>query len=221
MRKTFIAAALCALAATTTAYADDVLFEGYAHGSQAVTFTVPALSGPGTASATVNAGGFLTRLNGGSSFTSYCVDLYQTIGFGTTYNDYSQVGGGHMFANSDAYADLGRLYATAGSIFDALHEAAFQIAVWEIAYETADTYSLSGGVATFGGTAEATALASSWLSALGNHGSGPAVSVLESLGHQDVIYAPVPEPSEIALMLTGLVAMAGVARRRRNKASAR
>jgi len=221
MRKTAVsvAAALCALAAATTAQADTVAFSGYAHGSQTVTFTVPAQSGPGTASNTVGAGGFSTTLNGGPSFTSYCVDLYQSIGFGSTYTDYTVAApGAHAFANSNAYADLGRLFATAGVIGDALHEAAFQVAVWEIAYETGASYNLGSGVAFFTASADVINLASSFLANLGTGSSRP-IGVLESRGQQDVIFAPVPEPSEIALMLTGLVAIAGVARRRR-KASA-
>ena len=215
-----IAAALCALAAATTAQADTVAFSGYAHGSQAVTFTVPAQFGLGSASNTVGAGGFLTTLNGGPSFTSYCIDLYQTIGMPSSYTDYSVAApGAHAFANSNAYADLSRLFATAGTIGDALHEAAFQVAVWEIAYETGATYNLASGFAYFTASADVLNLASSFLSNLGT-GSGRPIGILESRGQQDVIYAPVPEPSEIALMLAGLVAIAGVARRRRNASAA-
>ena len=84
----------------------------------------------------MSAGGFTTILNGGPSFESYCVDLYQTINFGAPpYPEYTFAGLGHLFANANAHADLGRLYATAGVVNDAVMEAAFQIAVWEIAYE--------------------------------------------------------------------------------------
>ncbi len=205
-----LAAALCALGATTAAHADAVTFTGYAHGSESVTYTVPNATG------TAGAGGFLTSLNGGPSFTSYCVDLYQTIGFNAPYSDYSVAAPGtHAFANTHAYADLGRLYATAGVIGNALQEAAFQVAVWEIAYETG-AYGLGNGDARFSSTnADVITLASGWLTQLGNHGAGPAISVLESPGQQDVIYAPVPEPSEIMLMVTGLIAMGAFAKRRR------
>lgn len=215
-----IAAALCALAATSNADADNVTFTGFAHGSQTVTYTIPSLTVPGGhKTATVNAGGFSTIHNGGPSFTSYCVDLYQTISFGVLYSDYAPVGAAHAFANSDAYADLGRLYASAGVIADAVHEAAFQIAVWEIAYETDSTYGLGNGVATFaGGSADPAALvlASSWLAGLGSGGLHPSIGALDSHAHQDVVYAPVPEASTVMLMLTGLLGMGAVARRRRS-----
>lgn len=208
----YLTAALVVLGAASQAHADDVKFTGFAHGSQSVTYTLGG--GPNT---NVSAGGFTTILNGGPSFTSYCIDLAETINFGTLYQNYIPVGSGHVFANSDAYADLGRLYAVAGPILDAVHEAAFQIAVWEITYETDATYGLGSGVATFNGTAAANGFAAGWLASLGSAGNGPAVGVLDRQGSQDVIYAPVPEPSTVMLMLAGFVGMATVARRRSAK----
>ena len=194
--------------------AEDVTFTQFAQGSQTVTAT---LSAPNTTlNKTVSAGGFLTILNGGPTFESYCVDLYQTIAFGTTYNDYTLPGTTHIFANSDAYADLGRLFANVGAVTNALQEAAFQIAVWEIVYETDSSYDLALGAATFiGGTAEssgALTLATTWLAGLGS-GTGLGIRVLESQGHQDIIIA-VPEPSTYLLMLMGLAGLTFVAKRR-------
>ena len=206
--------ALALAAVASQAMADTVTFPGFAHGSQTVTAT---LSGPNPAlTRATSAGGFLTSLNGGPTFESYCVDLYQSIAFGTLYSDYTPPGTTHVFTNSNAYVDLGRLYANVGPVSDALHEAAFQIAVWEIAYEANSSYDLSAGAATFsGGTAAssgALTLASTWLAGLGS-GSGLGIQVLESPGHQDVIIA-VPEPSTYLLMVMGLLGMTFVARRR-------
>jgi len=210
-----LACALCA----TAARADNVTFTGFAHGSETVGFSLVAPNA--VASGTVNAGGFATILNGGPSFVSYCVDLYQHIAFGTPYPEYTAPGTTHIFANNRAYADLGRLYANAGVVDTSIEEAAFQIAVWEIAYETTPgAYALGSGAASFsGGSAAggALGLASTWLTGLGN-GAGRSISVIESADHQDVIFAPVPEPSTYMLMLAGLLATVEISRRKRPQA---
>jgi len=208
----------CALGATA-ARGDNVTFPGFAHGSETVAFSITAPNA--VASGTVSAGGFATILNGSPSFVTYCVDLYQHISFGTLYSDYTAPGSTHVFANNRAYADLGRLYANAGVVDTSIEEAAFQIAVWEIAYETTPgAYALGSGAASFsGGSAAggALGLAATWLSGLGND-AGRSISVIESTEHQDVIFAPVPEPSSYMLMLAGLLAMVEISRRKRNHA---
>jgi hypothetical protein len=212
--------AACALTVTLQAHAESALFTGFAHGSESVNFklTTSDLSTV-LAQGGASAGGFLMSYNGAPTFEAYCVDLFQHISFGETYTDYGAPGTSHVFANSHAYADLGRLYATAGVVDNSVKEAAFQIAAWEIAYETQPgAYNLSNGVATFlGGSADssgALTLASTWLGNLTN-GGHPDVVVLESEGHQDLLYAPVPEPETYTLFVAGLAAMTFVARRRR------
>jgi len=212
--------AACAVTFSLQAHADSALFSGFAHGSESVDFKLTA---PDLTTVLVqggaSAGGFLMSFNGGPSFEVYCVDLFQHIAFGTTYTDYAPFGTTHTFANSNAYTDLGRLYATAGVVDTSVKEAAFQIAVWEIAYETqAGPYNLGSGVATFAGGSAASSgaltLASTWLSGLTN-GAHPNIAVTESGEHQDMIYAPVPEPETYALFMAGLAAVGFVARRRR------
>jgi hypothetical protein len=217
MRVAFIPSliAACVLVLCAQARANDVTFTGFAHGSESVNYSLYAPNA--TTSGAASAGGFATVSNGGPSFVSYCVDLYQHISFGALYPEYTSPGTSHVFINDRAYADLGRLYANAGVVDTNVEEAAFQIAVWEIAYETTPgAYDLSSGAARFsGGTASssgALTLASSWLAGLGA-GPGRSISVMESSEHQDVIFAPVPEPSSLMLMLAGLAASAGLARR--------
>jgi hypothetical protein len=208
----------CTLCLVGQARANDVTFTGFAHGSESVNFSLFTPNAATSGSAL--AGGFATVLNGGPSFVTYCVDLYQHIGFGVLYPEYGAPGTSHVFTNDRAYADLGRLYANAGVVDTNVEEAAFQIAVWEIAYETSlAAYDLASGAARFSGGSAASSgaltLASTWLAGLGN-GAGRPIDVIESRAHQDVIYSPVPEPSTWMLMIAGLVATARIARPRRS-----
>ena len=221
-----IALACLALGAVQ-ARADSVDFLGFANGSKSVNYTLIA---PNVAkSSSTSAGGFATVLNGGPTFTTYCIDLYETISFGDpAYTNYSLVDGSVHFTglHAAADADIGKLFSAGHVVNDAKTSAAFQIAIWEIAFETTGSYNLASGSATFfGGTAAssgALTLATSWLGSLGVNTMD--VKVLESLttreikGHQDVVFAQaVPEPSTYALMAAGLMSIGFVARRRQKQ----
>jgi len=216
------AAAVVALCAAP-AHADTVQFLGYANGSVGVNF---ALTGSGPTSGSTGAGGFVTKLNGlDPTFTSYCIDLYQYIGFNQPpYGSYTNIpASAHVFRNSNAAVDLARLYSSGHVVNNAQTEAAFQIAVWEIAYETTGSYNVALGDAEFTGagadTVAALALAQTWLGSLGS-GNGVGVRVLESGTYQDEVFATtVPEPGTFALAFGALGAMGGVMRRRRDPAT--
>ena len=215
------AAALVACASQANAL-ESVSFPGFAHGSQTVGYTLTAPNI--TASGSANAGGFLTSLNGGTSFTTYCVDLYHSISMEPTYTDYSVVSGAsYAFAtpnptNASANANLGKLFAAGHAVNNAQTEAAFQLAVWEITYETSGSFNLMSGDASFTGNSATLSLAQSWLDGLQGVGSASALTVLSSPTHQDVVYTtPVPEPETYALMLAGLMGIGFVAKRRQAK----
>ena len=161
-----------------------------------------------------SAGGFATIRNGGASFVTYCTDLAQNLSFGPTYSDYSVAdGSAHAFQNSQANVDIGRLYSENNVLSSGIGQAAFQIAIWEIAYETSGHYDVGTGNAQFAG--DAAALANTWLAALPGQ-SSYRITVLESGVHQDVLFATaVPEPSSMALMAAGLLGLGIVSRRRK------
>lgn len=215
----------CTLLCATQAHADNVSFSGFANGSKSVNVTLASPNAGKTL--TTDAGGFTASLNGGPSFTSYCIDLYEQVGFGTTYTDYSLVAGAsHAFANANAATDIGKLFAEKNVIGSATAQAAFQIAIWEIAYETSGIYNLGTGAAKFsGGTASssgALSLASTWLGNLASTTNNAyTVWALDSIGrpgHQDQVFAaPVPEPSTYAMLAGGLLCIGFFARRRASR----
>ena len=220
----------CLAFGAAQAHADSVDFLGFTNGSKSVNYTLTAPNVAKTGS--TDAGGFNTVLNGGPSFTSYCVDLYETISFADpAYTNYNQVDGSVYFVapHAAADADIGKLYSAGHVVNNAVTQAAFQIAIWEIAFETSGLYNLGNGTAMFsGGTAAssgALTLATTWLGSLGTNTMD--VKVLESLatqqvrGHQDVVFAqPVPEPSTYALMAAGLLSIVFVSRRRSSQTQA-
>jgi hypothetical protein len=221
----------------TAARASTMTFSDFANGSHTVQATI---SSPASAfNETVIAGGVLASYTGDNgitkSFKSYCVDLYESISFGQSYSNYNNIGGGaYAFTNSNAAYEIGRLFFNNKQIDDATKEAAFQIAVWELSYETSGSYDLSAGNAKFSGGTAATSgaldLASNWLNELSTAVGFTGISVLESVasssgaGYQDMVYPafipdeqpipPVPEPSTYALMAAGLAGVGFLTRRR-------
>jgi PEP-CTERM motif len=200
------------------AQADTVEFAGFANGYE----TVNVAFGASLTSFTA-AGGFEASLNGGPSFTTYCIDLYQAIQFGTPIADYAVVpGAAHAFDNANANIDIGRLYSAAHAVNDSTAQAAFQIAIWELTYETSGAYDLGSGAISFsGGTADSTgalAMAGAWLSTLPSASTFSVVTLESATGQDQVFATPVPEPSTYALMAGGLLGMGMMVRRRARRA---
>jgi PEP-CTERM motif len=212
-----IALACTTLFTAMQAHAVDAVVDGFANGSETVHAVLSAPNAP--LDTTPDAGGFRTSINGGPSFTTYCVDLYTQV-FANDVNSFTQVGAANFgFANANAAKDLGKLFAEGNVIGNSVAQAAMQIAIWEIAYETTGIYSLGNGAAVFSGgtaaTSGALALAGTWLGALSTTSGSVPLTVLSSDKVQDLIFAaPVPEPSTYALMAAGLMSIGFVARRR-------
>jgi hypothetical protein len=186
----------------------------------------------------VYAGAFSITDNGGS-FSAYCADIYKydAVNVATVY---TPGGASELTAVFDSVKanNLGLLankfYAGVDS---ATKSAAFQLATWEILFESsgspytlgADTFKASGGTAAIGSVANPSALslAQSWLD---NLAGAPVtghydINYLQVIsGNQNLVYftpssgfvtSAIPEPETYAMILAGIGMMGLVVRRRK------
>lgn len=96
--------------------------------------------------------------------------------------------------------------------------AAIQVAIWEVVYETSNTFSLTSGVARFDSTSSVEKLASYFLGQVNRNGAVGADNLfaLNRVGNQDLVFqavptppnqSEIPEPATVGLMGLGLLAL--------------
>ena len=139
LRNALLAGAI-ALSVIPVARATSLIGTGYsAVGSEPVSVTAP--------SATTNAGSFVGTWNG-LSITFWCFELTQYFYFGVDYTDYTE--------SPASNPNLARLFEEVGGATGAsstlVKSVAFQLAVWEIRYETTTlpNYNLIPGIPASG-----------------------------------------------------------------------
>jgi hypothetical protein len=161
---------------------------------------------------------------GGMPLLAWCVDIFQSINFDSSVNDYF-VGSATTFGQSKVDA-LGRLATKALSqVINSETSGAFQIAAWEIVNETTGAYNLnSGNFKVDNISDQSRRLAQSWLDHLPAT-STYSVDLLISPSHQDLAVfeerfggpaTSIPEPATTVLLGLGLFGFA-VARRKSAK----
>lgn len=225
---------LSALVASAPASADFLKQTNFANGSEAVSITRP-----NNVNQDVTAGGFTgfysaVQVNLASSpLLSYCIELTQTFGFGTEYNNYSKVAvatapnsivGGMGEPKATALARMLGNGRFADSFTSTTKSVAMQLAIWEVVYETSNVFALIG--ANNGAfrltSSESTAITDQAATYLSFTSTGTAAQIVAlssvvgnpNSGAQDFITV-VPVPPSAALLGTGLLFGLWTARRRR------
>lgn len=207
------------------------VFNGNGVGSQNLTIKVDG------ANKSVAAGAFalqyrLSPADAWTSFLTYCLEPDETLGIsaGTVYQ-------GDLvadIASSSEYAahaaSIARMYSThfADSLTGTTRSAAFQVALWELAYDGGAN--LAAGKFQLVGSTAVRDQAALYLNSAGWVPLGDAGVILR-VGNQDLVIdlptpsggpvpAPVPEPVGLTLFGLGLAALGAAQRRRRAVAAA-
>lgn len=179
----------------------------------------------------VQAGEFRVLVDG-SPFTTFCIELTQHIALPSpVYGSYAIVapdsplvaGGGFDALQLSRFGRLFEHYLD-DSRASSTASAAFQVAVWEIAYDGSVALDLLGGgfrIGAIGASGTPGGLAGGWLSTLDQQAAGNwRFQVLHSDSQQDQLMgARVPLPASAWLLGAGLLALAGgtAGRRRRDR----
>lgn len=216
MFRNFFAAALAAVsvqasAGLMTGTDATVRMQGFSNGHAAVDVTLDSFG-------TIGAGQLLGTIDG-TSFLTYCTDLYQSFGWGRDYT-YTLVANGSTHGFTAGQADrLGKLYTAAGGdATNTTDSVAFQLAVWEILYDGTPGSVMAGDFRLLsGGTTAQRTRADAWLATVADPSATSAFSaqrLYSSVAQDFLVFTPlpalrqappaVPEPAGLAMVALAL-----------------
>ncbi len=223
MLRAAVPTALLAVLASAHASPISVTYDGFVAGSAS-----GRIYGPDSgAERSVRAGQFQFQVDADplgvlwdDELQAFCIDVTQWLVTGQTVTYEFTPAAASGYLDADQLADIAWLYDNqAASLGTAQHDAAFQLALWELVYDGAQPSLLSGAGSfwsnSFGG---AQAIAESWLVDLS--AAAPSDGYVSSsytfyvmrpthpVSNQTLLVArPVPEPSALLLVGLGLTVM--------------
>jgi PEP-CTERM motif len=220
--KALVAAAM--LAAAQGVWADTLAYDGPWFSPYYGTYTISDTNPSPGVDVTAYAGAFkMTDTNTNNTFMAWCVDIYDNMNTQSPWASYTLTSGADFYgAGSHIITDLERLASYAsdnGLLTGSAASAAFQLAVWEIVNEASGSYGLSTGDFQVTNSSTVRNTADSWLSASAGWGIDQQLSIWQQdVAHSTqnlAVFAPVPEPGIVVMLISGLGLMSFVARRRK------
>lgn len=222
-------AAVGALSLAGSALADTIYIDSFTKTGTHSTYTSNVVkTDPVAVTLNNQTAGELTGNLNGASFQTFCVDIFQTFpGWGSVNasSDYSLVLGSTAFGAKAT--DVNKLFTNwYSSSMTQVQSTAFQLALWEIVYESGSSYNLGSGTfqasgGTFGFGTNYTD-ANNMLGNLGSLGSVyTQVDIYQSATKQDfTTISTVPEPEAYALALAALGVLVGARKMKRRSGKA-